>query len=113
MCEAIGVYDKSKIPDQRMTASTVFNGAFDATRGRLWHQGIGGSWEPRYPAGSRADWLQVDMGAVVSVCAVATQGNGYLYPDWVTAYKVRLSTDGVAWNFYQENNVEKVSVRTT
>ena len=55
----------------------------------------------------KADYLQVDMGAVHSVCAVVTVGP--TNEVWVKSYKVQLSTDGITWYFYQENNVEKVS----
>ena len=48
------------------------------------------------------------MGAVHSVCAVATQGRR-LFTAWTTSYKVHLSTDGITWNTYKENNVEKVT----
>ena len=55
----------------------------------------------------KGDYLQVDIGAVHSVCALATQGpRNEIY---TTSYKLQLSTDGVTWNFYNENNVEKVS----
>ena len=57
-------------------------------------------------AKDRTDYLQVDMGAVRSVCAVATQGLR-AGANWATSYKVHLSTDGVTWNVYKENNVEK------
>ncbi|KAL9952642.1 hypothetical protein ACROYT_G039920 [Oculina patagonica] len=52
------------------------------------------------------DYLQVDMGALRTICAVATQGkkNG----SYVTSYKLSLSTDGVNWNTYQEGNTDKV-----
>ena len=56
----------------------------------------------------RSDYLQVDMGKLHPVCAVATQGHGK-GSFWTTRYKVKLSTDGVTWNAYKENNVEKVS----
>lgn len=110
VCEAIGVQNRYKVPDSRMTASSSFAGHFDASRGRLWNQRQGGSWEPKYPANVGKDWLQVDMGSMLSVCAVATQGNGWIYPDWVTAYKIKLSTDGNIWKFYQEDGVDKVSI---
>ena len=57
----------------------------------------------------RTDYLQVDMGTVRSVCAVATQGTRN-QDVWTTCYKLHLSTDGVAWNIYKENNAEKVNV---
>ena len=48
------------------------------------------------------------MDAVHSVCAVATQGE-IKYLEWTTSYKLHLSTDGVTWNSYKENNAEKVT----
>ena len=55
-------------------------------------------------------YLQVDMGAVRHVCAVATQGlNSNKFDEWTTSYKLRLSSDGIIWNTYKENNAEKVT----
>jgi len=65
-----------------------------------------GAWCAK-TATDRAEYLQVDMGAVHSVCAVVTQGKRGSH--WITSYKVRLSTDGVTWKSYKENNVEKVT----
>ena len=72
--------------------------------GRL--NGIKG-WCPR-TSSDRTDYLQVDMGSVHSVCAVATQG--FKGGTWrTTSYKLHLSTDGVTWDSYKEKNVEKVN----
>ena len=49
------------------------------------------------------------MGAVRSVCAVATQEESSLYR--ITSYKLHVSLDGASWNTYQENNAEKVKKR--
>lgn len=44
-----------------------------------------------------------------TVCAVATQG--YRGGTWrTTSYKVHISTDGVTWNSYKENNVGNVNI---
>ena len=56
----------------------------------------------------RADYLQVDMGSHHFVCAVATQGEGGNHY-WTTSYKVSLSSDGVTWNPYQENDEQEVN----
>ena len=52
------------------------------------------------------DYIQVDMGAVRTVCAVATQGkkNG----SFIKSYKLSFSTDGTSWTAYQEQSVDKV-----
>ena len=89
-----------------MTASTFHDSRYYPYYGRInGNRGLK-AWCPKTT--SDGTYLQVDMGAVRSVCAVATQGHGK-YPFWATSYKVHLSTDGVIWNDYKENNVEKVS----
>ena len=107
MCSsAVGVADRNIIPDSRMTASTFFDNRYHPYYGRL-HENRGyGMWCTKTTS-DRTDYLQVDMGAVRSVCAVATQGYraGSM---WITSYKLHLSTDGVTWNTYKETNIEKV-----
>ena len=107
VCGPVGVEDRNKIPDNRMTASTFYNSNNSPYYGRLNENRGSGGWCTKTTT-DRTDYLQVDMGAVHSVCAVATQGHRAGY-DWITSYKVHLSTDGVTWNSYKENNVEKVT----
>ena len=90
-----------------MTASTIASSSYYAYYGRLNGNRGRKAWCTESTT-DRTDYLQVDMGAVRSVCAVATQGHG-TGPHWTTSYKVHLSTDGVTWNAYKENNVEKVN----
>ena len=106
-CGAVGVEDRNKIPDARMTASSYHDSRYHPYYGRLNGSRGLGAWCTKTQT-DRTDYLQVDMGAVHSVCAVATQGRG-VGPNWITSYKVHLSTDGVTWNNYKENNVEKVT----
>jgi len=47
------------------------------------------------------------MAAVYFVCAVATQGASSA-DEWTTSYKIHLSVNGITWNTYKEDNVEKV-----
>jgi len=101
----VGVADRNIIPDARMTASTHHSDYFPYY-GRLNEQRGRAVWCAKTTA-DRTDYLQVDMGAVHSVCAVAIKGS----PKdgvWTTSFKVHLSTDGVIWNAYKENNEEKV-----
>ena len=106
MCSSVGVADRNIIPDSRMTASTFNSSSFYPYYGRL-HENRGkGGWCTK-TTNYRTDYLQVDMGAVRSVCAVATQGPRRT-PEWTTRYKLHLSTDGVTWNTCKETNVEKV-----
>ena len=106
-CGAVGVEDRNKIPDARMNASTYFGSNFYPYFGRLNENRGDGAWCAKTSTDS-TDYLQVDMGAVKSVCAVATQGEK-VGSYWTTSYKVRLSTDAVTWKRYRENNVQKVT----
>ena len=107
VCGPVGVEDRNKIPDARMTASTFYDSSHVAPYyGRLNENRGYGVWCTKTTT-DRTDYLQVDMGAVYSVCAVATQGSPG--DSRTTSYKVHLSTDGVTWNSYKENNVEKVT----
>ena len=101
----MGVADRNIIPDARMTASTHHSDYYPYY-GRLNEQRGRAVWCAKTTA-DRTDYLQVDMGAVQSVCAVATKGSTK-HVVWITSFKVHLSTDGVIWNAYKENNEEKV-----
>ena len=90
-----------------MTASTYSSNDYDPYYGRLNENREHGAWCAKTKT-DRTDYLQVDIGAVYSVCAVATQGSRSGFA-WTTSYKVHLSTDGVTWKSYKENNVEKVT----
>ena len=98
--------DRNTIPDARMTASTNAGSSYSPYHGRLNENRGQGGWCPKTQT-DRTDYLQIDMGTVRFVCAVATQGyrGGN---NWATSYKVHLSSDGITWNVYKENNVEKV-----
>ena len=88
-----------------MTASTHYSG-YHPYYGRLNEQRGTAGWCTETTT-DRTDYLQVDMGAVHSVCAMATQGHRY-GSHWTTSYKVHVSTDGVIWNTYKESSKEKV-----
>ena len=100
-CRAIGVADNNKIPDDNITSSTFWTG-YDATQGRL--NGETG-WCPSTEK-DRDDYIQVDMGAVRSVCAVATQGKKTR--SFTESYKLSFSADGVNWITYKECSDDKV-----
>jgi len=108
VCAPLGVSNRTAIQDARMTATSMYPDSVDSCypgNGRL--HGVHG-WCPK-TSSDITDYLQVDMDSVHSVCAVATQG--YKGGNWrTTSYKVHLSTDGVTWNSYKENNVEKVNI---
>ena len=57
-----------------MTASSYYSSSYYPYYGRLNEARGAGGWCPTTRQGPRTDYLQVDLGAVHSVCAVATQG---------------------------------------
>ena len=102
-CTPVGVADRNIIPDDQLTASSTFPAAHPHY-GRLNETRESGHWCAQTTQMDE-DYLQVDMGAVQSVCAVATQGPILIH---TSSYKLQLSIDGKTWNFYKENNNEKV-----
>lgn len=103
----MGVADINKISDARMSSSSHYL-SYYAYYGRLNGSRGGGGWCPETRT-NRTDYLQIDMGEVYSVCAVATQGK--LTGSYVTSYKLQLSIDGIQWMVYKESNKDKVKKR--
>ena len=98
---ALGLEDRT-IPDSAITASS---NSHLAVKVRL-------HGDSSWPS-SRArvgEWLQVDLGRIMIVTKVATQGMGYLnHPKWVTKYKISSSMDQQSWQHYTENGIVKVN----
>ena len=92
-----------------MTASSHYDARYYPHYGRLNEARGNGGWCPKTRQGPRTDYLQVDLGTIQSVCAVATQGTRV--NEWTTSYVLRMSTDEIIWNPYKENNAEKVRQR--
>ena len=88
-----------------MTASTHHSDYYPYY-GRLNEQRGRAMWCAKTTS-DRTDYLQVDMGAVRFVCAVAIKGSPKDVV-WTTSFKVHLSTDGSNWIAYMENNKDKV-----
>jgi len=53
-------------------------------------------------ANNKDQWIQVDLGSIVKVKAVATQGR-HSWDQWVTAYRIGYSLDGRNWSFYRQD----------
>ena len=104
-CKAVEVTDPKKIPDAKMTASTVYSSDYQPYYGRV-NTKRGSRWCPKTTS-DRTDYLQVDMGAVHSVCAVATPTLSTV--DYAKTYYLRLSVDGLTWNTYEDNKTKKVN----
>ena len=95
-----------------MTASSVYDDDdnYQAAYGRL-HGNRGDGWCAEEKDGN--DWLQVDLGKVFQLCAVATQGNRNHDKDdeWVTAFNLFYSSDEENWTIYEDGTgIEVVSL---
>ena len=104
----VGISDQKKIPDNQITASSQYGTGYQPAYGRL-NSDRGDGWCAK-EAGSNNDWLQVDLGEMIEVCAIATQGdrNGN---EWVTAFKLSYSSDSQTWTPYKDVN-DTVVVRS-
>lgn len=82
-----------------MTASSDAGTNFKPYNGRVnvkkwWYR-----WCPSTST-DQTDYLQVDIGSVRNVCAVATQSR---YSQYAKTYYLQISVDGVNWNTYKVN----------
>ncbi|CAH3045073.1 unnamed protein product [Porites lobata] len=93
--EPLGM-ENGTIPDENITASSSASAA-PPHLGRL---NGSASW-----CTGKADgcYLQVDLGSLHLLCAVATQGNPGGNRDYVKRYKLLYSTDSSNWTTYEEN----------
>lgn len=98
---AVGVEDPHIIPDAQITASSYYL-SYYPHMGRV--NGVKGWCQKTNTITD--DYMQVDMGALRIVCAVATQGkkNG----SFVKSYRLSFTTNGSSWSAYQEKNIDKV-----
>ena len=106
VCKAVGVEDPNKIPNAWMTASSDSGTHFKSYDGRV---NMKKGWYRWCPSSStdQSDYLQVDIGAVRDVCAVATQKRHST--EYTRTYYLRVSVDGVNWKTYEENKAKKVN----
>ncbi|XP_068679872.1 adhesion G protein-coupled receptor L4-like isoform X2 [Montipora foliosa] len=107
---AVGVAHRSIIGDHQMTASSLsgINGA--PYYGRLNMNRMG--WRAS-TSNSLFDWLQIDFGRTVKVCAVETQGDFVGVPNaWVIDFYLSFSSDGASWsNSTYENGIQVIYTR--
>ena len=106
VCKSVRVADRNRIPDARVTASSFHSTGYDPYYGRLQGNRGRGAWCAK-TSSAGTEYLQVDLGTVLDVCALATQGN-QKEGQRTTTYKVHMSTDGINWNTYKEQSIEKV-----
>ncbi|XP_048587363.1 retinoschisin-like [Nematostella vectensis] len=106
----LGMED-GRIPDSSITASSSWNSGLSPHYGRLNNQLVRGQHSGAWAARNlrTGEYLQVDLGRVMWVTHVATQGRPQGSSQWVTEYSVEYSLTGDQWQSYQdENGVIKV-----
>ena len=92
------------IPNNTVTASSEQSASTSAKNGRL-NYTSGSSWCAR--TSDSKPYLQIDLQTLHIICAVSTQGNSRA-DQWVTTYRLQLSTDGTTWRDYKEGGQVKV-----
>jgi len=91
------------ISDAQISASSRRNAHHAAVQARLHYKASGvkeGGWSAGIKNGNQ--WLQVDLGAEISVKGIATQGMNN-HNQWVTAYKLEYSNDGTSFLYYKDS----------
>ena len=89
------------LPDAQLTGTTIFLEDFSYKYSRL-HSGsvwISGSW-------SIGQFIQADLGTIIRVEAVATQGR-HNYDRWMTSYKVAYSADRLTYYFILNSDLRE------
>ncbi|KAK3254862.1 hypothetical protein CYMTET_35936 [Cymbomonas tetramitiformis] len=94
--EALGM-QSGVIQDSQLSASSAWgNDACDVTNGRLLSSGSNHAWCSQTT--NVGEWMQVDLGHIRSIRAIATQGRDWdQEAQWVSAYNVSSSVDGITW----------------
>ncbi|XP_038060996.1 uncharacterized protein LOC119731795 [Patiria miniata] len=93
----LGMEDK-RIPDDRITASSVYDGrqtTHGPARARLNTERYAAAW-CHANLDNVSPWIQVDFNGTVTITGLITQGRGDL-DQWVTEYQVTYSNDAQSW----------------
>ena len=96
--------ESGKIPNDAITASSIWSSFYEARFGRLRNNNC---WSPSRSDSSNS-WHQVDFGKVTFVTSVATQGASYKSNKWIRTYSISYSNNGTTWLDYYENGSIKV-----
>jgi len=102
------------ITDAQISASSQWDGHHAAALARLHYNTSGvkhGGWAARFV--NHNQWLQVDLGVEISVKGIATQGRNTFgqWSQWVTAYKLEYSNDGVSFLYYKDSGCSADKVK--
>ena len=105
VCETsiIGVSNHETVPDHRFSASSIYFSGYTPHKARFTSTG----WSTTAAGRSNA-WLRIDLGSAYFLCAIATNGSGYVHTEWVSEYKVHYTMDNTNWQVYVEDHKVKV-----
>ena len=88
-----------------MTATSFISDPYFPYNGRL---NAYPAWESKKAFDNGKDYLQLDLGGVHFICAVATQGNQRA-EEWTKKYEISLSLNNDVWSTCKESGQTKVS----
>ena len=94
----------------RLSASSSLNDEHDERGSRLLTHSKGAHSLSVQTLDSH-QYLQIDVGLVTTITAVATQGRNGVH-EWVTTYLLHYSLDGYTWLPYIEHGAVKVCSRS-
>ncbi|CAH1796584.1 unnamed protein product [Owenia fusiformis] len=93
----------SIVPDESLTASSMWDALHSPAQGRLDTVRVGelrGAWVAGEPYHDQVQYIQADFGLNMRITGIITQGRDDL-DQWVTSYKVYYSVDNANFHEYQ------------
>ena len=104
--KAVGM-ESGRIPDDAITASSIFSDAYKPSYGRLTKSLASCSWTCEKDALATSCWHKVDLGLLTKVTGISTQG-GCIHGEWITTYEIMYSCDDNMYTYYKEQGQPKV-----
>ncbi|XP_027045083.1 uncharacterized protein LOC113672936 [Pocillopora damicornis] len=101
--QAVEVANKNIFPEKSFSASSFREG--DEPYNARLRSGMG-AWSPRDNSNAD-DYVEINLGNVFFICAVATQGSPHR-KEWTKSYKLYLFLED--WMIYKENDTEKIFI---
>ena len=100
-CSAPLGLESGLIKDAQVTESSELDRNHAAIQGRL-NFTAGGGKQGGWAAGKNNgnQWIQVALGSYTKLTSIATQGRN-AHSQWLTAYKLQYSEDGVTFYYYK------------
>lgn len=103
---SIGIENVNLFPNNRFTATSTYDSRYVPSNARLQVNVRGWGASTTIQAN---DHLQIDLGSVYIICAVATQGSATV-GEWVRDYLITTSVDGSQYTTYRQSGADKAGV---